>query len=359
MLKVIDRYIIKELASGVLFISGVIAIVIVTTKIGEVVRITTYTQRPILILNLIALIVSVNLNLIVPIAFLSSVTGTFMRLSADSEIIGINSLGIPTKRLLRITLLLATVTFAIMTLVNFYLIPLANRSLEGLYIYATVKKRNLGIEPYRFSELGKNIVVYAAEVSDNILKNLVIINRKDKKISNVIYAREGKLSASEEGTVKFKLSNGNMLIKNKNSINIVDFSNYNIEISADLTSKFREVTRKESTINQLLDKLKMENNKGKRNEILVHIYKRVALAFSPIVFTLVALPISIHFHRREKRWSIIVTALIAFIYFSLLSFSQKTLVKMDLPFLGAWLPNVILSVIGIILTRQKLDRSYL
>jgi LPS export ABC transporter permease LptF len=359
VIKTVDRYIIEELTAGTLTIVGIIGAIMVSTKIGEVVKITLYTKKLSLVLNLIILLIVSNLNLILPIAFLSSVTSLFLRLSADSEIVGMNSLGIPTRRLLNTTLLLATSLFLIFSFINMYIIPIANRSLEGLYVYATIKKQNLGIEPYKFTEITKDIIVYATEVSDSTLKNVVIMNKKDNNINTAIYAKEGKISVTEEGNLKFKLTKGNMLINNKNSISNVDFSNYDIEISANIAAKFRETTRKESTVDQLIERLRTEREIRKKNEILIHLYKRIALAFSPLVFSMVGIPLSIHFHRREKRWSLILTALIVLVYFGILSLSQRIMLKLNMPFMGAWLPNIILGIIGIILCYKKIDRSYM
>lgn len=355
-LKIIDRYTITELVK--FFGTGMLVVgtVMILTKVDLIVKLITSTSRPLTVIEIISLIFISSLNIVIPTAFLIGVVSTFLKLSSDTELIAINSLGIPTLRAIKTVIVIALIVSVISLIVNLYLIPLSNKALKGLSTYAVIKRKNFGVEPYKFNEITNNIVIYLEELSDNTIHNLVMFDKKDKGKIIVINAEEGQIKASESGKLKFKLKNGNMIVKNINSVSIIDFRNYNIDMSLDISEKFKKPTKKELLFNELLKREKEITEKRELLNLALHKHKRISLAFSPIFLSLAAIPISIKVHRREKKWSILIPAIMMLLYFSIFSISQKIGLRINSPLIGSWLPNIIFGILGTLLILTKIDR---
>jgi lipopolysaccharide export LptBFGC system permease protein LptF len=102
------------------------------------------------------------------------------------------------------------------------------------------------------------------------------------------------------------------------------------------------------TIKELLAKIQYYKQMGvDPRELQAEFHKRVSFSFSMLTFTLLGFGVSLLVRHREKSINFGIAAFTALVYF-LLFIPAETLIEYKVlnPFIGMWLPNIIIASIG-------------
>ena len=85
----------------------------------------------------------------------------------------------------------------------------------------------------------------------------------------------------------------------------------------------------------------------------LHLQRRLALPFAPILFALIGVPLAVGPARRGRTWGILLCALTAFGYYALLTIGQSLAHDAVIPAtLAAWLPNGVFAGLAWTLLRR-------
>ena len=85
--------------------------------------------------------------------------------------------------------------------------------------------------------------------------------------------------------------------------------------------------------------------------LTTQLHQKLALAFSSFIFMLIALPLAVITHRREKTMNFGLAFLIVIVYYLLLiGFESLSLQGYLSPVISMWMPNIIFGAIGSFLT---------
>jgi lipopolysaccharide export LptBFGC system permease protein LptF len=110
---------------------------------------------------------------------------------------------------------------------------------------------------------------------------------------------------------------------------------------------------KESSIENLKDEIekqKKRKNLKKVRYLKMEIYKRFSFPFTCIIFVFLAMPFALINIKNPKSWSIFILILVIFCYYMILIMATAFVKKGILsPLIGAWLPNIIFTIIAMIL----------
>ena len=100
--------------------------------------------------------------------------------------------------------------------------------------------------------------------------------------------------------------------------------------------------------------LQIRKTDKKDTKLLMEINKRLAFPFACIVFSILALPLAIETKPTGKFRSFTIAIVIILIYYIILS-TGEYLSRSEIlpPFVGLWLPNIILLVYGGVLMYYK------
>ena len=91
-----------------------------------------------------------------------------------------------------------------------------------------------------------------------------------------------------------------------------------------------------------------------RNSILVEMFDKIALPLTTIAFVLIGVPLAITPPRVRYNRGFLFSILIIFAYYLIRAFSISCGEAGTLaPFLAAWMPNIVLTVIGVLLYYRK------
>jgi lipopolysaccharide export LptBFGC system permease protein LptF len=123
-----------------------------------------------------------------------------------------------------------------------------------------------------------------------------------------------------------------------------------MEIGQNASEEKRRIKKRELGISELIKRSKEKNASA---EIGIEIQQRLAFPFACIVFGILGLSLGVYWHRGGKAYGFVLSILIVFFYYILLSFGENLAINETVsPFVGIWLPNVVFAVFGVLLFRK-------
>ncbi|MGB2790569.1 MAG: LptF/LptG family permease, partial [Dokdonella sp.] len=167
MLRIIDRYLLRELVLTVLAVSAVLLLISIGETVIAVLNQVTSGQVP---ADLLAIMISLravgSLNVLLPLAIFLGVLMTYGRLYRDSEMAVLSASGLDVSGTLRPLALVAVPTAILLAVIAFWLAPAAVRLSQQLVDEANRSLLIAGLEPGRFVSLpGRDGVIYVGEMS--------------------------------------------------------------------------------------------------------------------------------------------------------------------------------------------------
>lgn len=111
------------------------------------------------------------------------------------------------------------------------------------------------------------------------------------------------------------------------------------------------------TIRELRDEINnMKNLKIDETPLLVGLYRKFSISFSSLVFALLGIPLAIRVRRRERSLGFGLSIMVCLLYYMLMALGEGLALqgKMN-PILGVWLPNIILLMVGLVLTLKVIE----
>lgn len=358
LLPVLDIYLIQQLIPPFLF--GVGAFTSIGVSVGTVFELVRRVAESGLPLTVAARVFLLSMPefivLAFPMATLLATLMTYSRLSSDSEIIALRSVGISIYRLvipaLMMSLLITGMTFAF----NELLVPAAN------YEARTTLEQALGGETPAFRE--RNILYtdyekvkqpdgsreevlkrlfYAEQFDGQEMQKITVIERNRDNISQIINANSAKWNPSIN---KWDFYNGTSYIIAPDSSynNVIRFEHKELNLPRtpmNLTEKSRDYG--EMNIAQSLEQLELVKASSDQEEVQklkVRIQQKGSLPFVCLVFGLVGAALGTSPKNTGRATSFGISVLIIFGYY-LLAFITGAMGQLAIlsPFMAAWIPN--------------------
>lgn len=374
---IMDLYIFRELILPFLFGMGIFtSLGLSIGTVFELVRKVTESGLPLgIAVQILILKMPEFIVLAFPMSVLLATLMAYTRLSSDSELIALRSIGINTYRLIVpaivFSLLIVTLTF----LFNNFVAPAANYqatiTLEKALDRAgpSFKERNIlypEYEPVMMADGSKETVLtrlfYAEEFDGEKMKNLTILDRSQAGVSQIILANSATWNILEniwdfyDGTIYLLGTDGSYQ-------NIVRFQHQKLALPSaplDLTKKsldYNEMTLAQAQ--EYLNVVKLSGKDKRIRKLKVRIQQKISLPFACLVFALIGAAIGVKPQSAGKGMSFgICIGLIFFYYlFSFISGSMGIQGVLS-PFLAAWLPNfIVLGAAGLMFTNPS--KSYI
>ena len=300
-----------------------------------------------------------------PIALLFGTLVAFARLGSDHEVLAFRSLGISLAQLAAPALALALVA----SLATAWLLqhgePQARRSLIALV--GEVAARGGVIRAGAFTKLdrrGDRIVFVDGRSEDGALEGVVLSDRSDPKRSFTVLAASGAfLFEQESATGHLILTEGDVHFdpepptSERTQRIHFDRFDYAFDMSG-LVGDGRERLRpRDMTREELLAMLAHFETHGRAPEAAreqrraayeQQLARRSALAFSPLVFALLAVPLGLGLRRGARSFGALLCALIAFGYFVVGEATSAYATAGTLPAaVSEWLPNGLCAAIAL------------
>jgi lipopolysaccharide export system permease protein len=354
-------YLLKEIVAIYLLSLGLLTFLLVMSRLGKIADLVI--NRGVSLKDIILLIVYSSppyLTFTLPMAFLLSTILVLGRLSTENEILALKASGVDLRKLfVPIVVIAFAVTF--FGLLNTHiLLPKSGQLFRDRLI--EIIKKGITIEDKEgiFNDTIPGVVIYIDHVDtqNKQLTGVLVSDDRDKDVKQTISAEKGIINMdSSTLDLYFALENGTLQRweKARDVYRSMSFKKYSFAMNlTNVLPYHRELRKKSYEMDR--DELKTFmtiTDEGGRYELMVELYRKVALPFSCIAFVFLTVPLGVK-RKVGGKFSGVVYSLILFVfYYVLLAVTENLGKSFRLPFvLTAFLPNIIIAAIGLYLGRN-------
>ncbi|PYL79806.1 MAG: hypothetical protein DMF21_11395 [Verrucomicrobia bacterium] len=364
-MKLIDRFISRELLVNIAFAIAVLSLVLVVGNIfRKLLPLLVNHDVPMeYLITFIAYVLPFSLIFTIPWGLLTAILLVFGRLSADNELIALRSNGVSITRICISLAGVALVCTGICLWLNVQAAPAAQERLRStIFDLATRNPMALfGSDQVIDQFPGRRI--YVGKKEGNKLENITVFEMNQNALPvKVTYARTGMLEAD--------LTNKQILMhlyqaryqerdpkdpfnlrKIRDGINMVE-GTLPISLEELYEKEKKRPSRSALSIEQLLEQLKSENQ-HERSASRTEINKRFSFPFACIAFAIIGVPLGVTAHRRETSIGFAMGLIVAITYFLFVIIGDTLRDNPHVhPELLVWFPNVLFIVLGAFLFRR-------
>ena len=356
-LKLLDKYILKQVIE--MFVMGVLVFTSIIfasdTFITLIKQISMYgipfkIAFLIIILHLPSVFV-----MTIPMGVLLATVMTLNGLSLSSEITVMRACGIGINRIAKPIFIFAIIMSCISFLVNETIVPIMTKQSTDLALYAFSKK-NIpeGKENFTFKEVkdGGTLkrLFYVGDCTDSTLHNITVMDASKEGTIQILQAKEG--TTTPEGW-KFQKGAIYTVTDRGRALDTTLFEDTTIKFGMDLSDEMNRNIANEHNFIQLFKELQKPNTPDK-NYLTISLFDKIALPLTTIVLVLIGVPLAITPPRVRYNRGFLFSILIIFTYYLIralsISFGEAGSL---VPVLAAFMPNIILTVIGVGLYYRK------
>jgi LPS export ABC transporter permease LptF len=355
-MKIIDRYIGKELLVTTLFAVGVLSLVLVLGNVfKQLLDLLVNQNAPLeLILSFIGFILPYSLTFTIPWGFLTAVLLVFGKLSAENELVALRSNGVSIPRICYSLGALSVLAVATCLWINVDVAPKAQARMKNtIFQIATSDPLSMFASDQIIDEFpGKKIYVERKEGTN--LYNVLVYELSDKgEPFRVIHAQRAVLTTD--------LVNQQVLMQLVGA----QFEQRDSDSPGDLTRIREGITTREVTfpisLKQLYEKNKARRGVGqmtldelvkappkdRATEARTEINKRVSLSLASLAFALVGVPLAVTAQRKETSIGFLFSLMVAFTYFFFVVIADGLRNNAHAyPYLLVWVPNLLFISLG-------------
>jgi LPS export ABC transporter permease LptF/LPS export ABC transporter permease LptG len=358
MLRILDRYILREVIPSFILGIGVFTFVLLLNEILRfaqrlVTQSASLSDTTAILLNLLPSV----LCLTIPMGFLLGVLIALGRLAADSEIIAMRASGVSLYRLLTPILVAATVAWLVTSHLIIRVLPDSNQRVRQLLFQVMTSQAGTEIRPRVFYDrLFPNMMflVMDTPAGADYWQNVLLADLSTPESPRVTFAEQGRLLIDpNERTVTFYLKNAEL-----HQVSQAKPDDYQRQVSAEIwmplpTDTFFppediDVPRgaRELGLSQLADAYSTTG----LPVYLTEIHKKFSIPFACFVFGVLGLGLGIRNRREGRSWGFVASLGVIFFYYVLIDIGESMAVNGRVsPMLGMWAANLVLGAAAIVL----------
>ena len=363
MLRILDRYVYKELAPPFAIGVGVFTFFLVIDRIYQLTDLVITKSVPLgLVLPLLIYMLPSFLGLTLPMALLVAVLLVTGRLAGDLEVAALKASGISP---LRLFVPFVVVAFAVMVAIawlTLFVNPWSSGAFQGQLFKILQSRASTGIKERTFSASFGQFVIYVQEVSASQvgLNGVLVSDERNPLRSRIVVSREGRLLTDEANRrITLRFIDGSVSetdVGDRHRFRQTLFSLYDmtLPLESPLSAASREEKpEKQLPLRQLLDEADRLQREGQiAAPYYVEFHKRFALPVAALVFVLVGYPLGVRSHRGGRAVALALSFGIVVCYYVVFTALESTALRGRLPAgLAVWLPNAVFVVLGLSLLR--------
>jgi lipopolysaccharide export system permease protein len=353
LIKIIDRYIFRELIEPFLFGLGAFTAILSASMIlFELVRAVVLRGMPIIVaLQVFVYRLPGVVIYIFPMATLLAALLAFARLSSDSEVIAFRASGISLYRLIIPVLFLGLlVSFASLAFSEI-VVPESNKAAKNLLIETTAKRKPKLQKNVFVPELQRGVlkrIFYAETLEGDCMYDVIVQEFSDGRLSQILTAKEAQWQKEKDEWL-FKSGTIYLIAETGEYKHLIKFEEQSLAIKytpADFYIGDRNP--EEMTIAELKEFISLKEKMGVDvTDFKIQLNMKMALPFASLVFALLGAPLGLSPRRASSSIGLGLSIIVIFVYY-ILAFISMAVGELKLipPGLSAWLPNIITGGIG-------------
>ena len=364
-MRIIDRYITRQLVVNLLFAIVVLSFVLVIGNIfRKLLPLLVNHDLPVeYLVGFVAYVLPFSLIFTIPWGLLTAVLLVFGRLSADNELTALRSNGVSIGRICIPLVVIALACTALSLWLNVQVAPAAQEEMRSTVFNLATRNPMALFGSDQVIDQFPGRKIYVGKKEGNKLENITVFEMNEKALPvKVTYARTGMLEAD--------LANKQILMhlygaryqerdskdpfnlhKIRDGINMVE-GTLPISLEELYDKEKKRPSRSALSIEQLLEQLKSENTR-ERSASRTEINKRFSFPFACVAFAIIGVPLGVTAHRRETSIGFAMGLIVATTYFLFVIVGDTLRGNPHAhPELLVWFPNVLFIVLGVFLFRR-------
>lgn len=358
-IKLLDKYILKQILE--MFIMGVAVFTSIIFASDTFITLIKQISLFGIPFNVALIMIILNLPQVVvmtiPMGVLLSTVMTLNGLSLKSEITVMRACGIGLNRIAKPIFIFAIAMSICSFIINETVVPVMTKQSKDLALWSLGQK-NIpeGKQNFVFKELNDKGSIkrlfYVGYCEDKRLHNITVLDTSNDGTIQVLQADEGKTSPEgwefQKGAVYTVDDNGKVL-------NTTLFDSSVVKFGLDLSKELNKNVAKEMNFTNLIKYIKRNSLDPKESSALrIELYDKLALPLTTIALVLIGVPLAITPPRVRYNRGFLFSILIIFAYYLIRALSISFGEAGTLPaFLAAWMPNIVLTTIGVMLYYKK------
>lgn len=353
MIKIIDRYIFKELLEPFIFGLGAFTAILASSMVlFELVRAVVLHGMPLFVaLQIFVYRLPGIAVYIFPMATLLAALLAFSRLSHDSEIIAFKASGVSLFRLIVPVIALGVIVSLTNLLFSEVVVPESNKAAKNLLIVTSTQQapklqKNVFVPELESGQLKR--IFYAETMQGSNLYGVIVQEFTDGRLSQIINAKE---AAWQRETNQWTFKHGIIYVIDESGEykHLIKFDEQNVAIKytpADFYSGDKNPD--EMNIDQMRDYISSRQKMGTEvTDLKIQLNMKMAIPFASLVFAFLGAPLGLSSRRASGSVGLGISIIVIFVYYiaTFISIAIGELKVMP-PFAAAWLPNVVAGAVG-------------
>lgn len=357
MLRILDRYLLRELMASFLAVTAVLLLITLgDTLIAVLNQIASGRVPAELLVALVALRAVDGLNVLLPLAAFLGVLLAFGRLYRDSEMAVLAASGFSLRQVFRALALMLLPIAAVLGALAFWIAPAAVRLSQQMIDEANRSLLIAGLEPGRFVALpGREGVIRVGGMSpsgaqfEHMFVESERINDDGSTRIDIVTARSGELYRDTAGGDRYLALHDGFRVEGRpgqDDFRLLRFARNDIRLAENDTVDNSDAVQRSAPTGELWTSSKPVQQ--------AELHWRLAPMVSVLVLGLLALPLA-RTHPRQPRYGGIIIAVLAYIlYANSLALGRSWMVQGELPMAwGFWWIYVPTALIAVWLIRRS------
>jgi LPS export ABC transporter permease LptF/LPS export ABC transporter permease LptG len=357
-MRLIDRYICRQVFSHAFLGLGIFTFVFFVPQLVRLMDLVvrhpgSWSTIVILFLSTFPGILSFTL----PIGVLVGVLIALGRLSADSELIAMNALGMGRRRLLVPVGFLAVGATAITFAMTLWLAPLSIRTFRTIEVRLRAGQASYQVAPRVFDERFPRMVLYVNDIDSAATRwKGVFLAGTDKGVSRLTLAEEAIVIADRsEGKLELHLRNGSV-----HEFSSDDPGHYSLSAfgQRDLPVEIKSAEDDRVSVPGIPGRTMraLWHERQSQRDASVEIQRRLSFPFACIAFALLGMPIGARPRRGGRAAGFLITLVLITGYYLMFTIGAGLARQGTIPiWAGIWSANVIVAGLGLFLL-PRLER---
>jgi lipopolysaccharide export system permease protein len=319
LMRRLDRYILRQCFGVMLFVTAALSAAIWLAQSLRLIDLIVNRGLSVdIFLYLALLILPRFLDIVLPIGAFIAVLFTFNRLTSESELVAMRSVGLSHLALARPVLILAGIAFLILMSLSAYFLPASNRAFKDLQFEIRNRFVSSLLQEGTFTTIADKLTIYIRSRDDRgEVTGLLIHDNREPKRPVTILAERGLFAETPAGS-RIVMANGNrqQFDTEARKLSLLTFEHYTLDLDSLHDApvvRFREA--QERFLGELFFP-PPETDPALRASFLVEAHRRFLIPLSAFTFSLIPLVCLLpgEFNRRGQLARALAAIAVAFTF---------------------------------------------
>ena len=361
-MRLLDRYILKEMAVAFLLGLMVFTFVLLTNRILRLVELIVNKGVGILtVIQLFLYVLPFSLVVTIPMSVLLATLATFMRLNTDGEMLALRGAGLSLLRLTRPALFFGLGATVLTMIVSVWILPFSNQAFKNLVFEMTRRQVAVALQEGIFNNAFEGLTLYVEHLNPKTseMEGVFLVDSRNPEEQRVIVAQNGRFTSDpKQLRMGLTLREGSIQMSGADHpglYRMLTFQDYALNLDAGRSLSpdpaQRPLGEQELPLGELRTRAEELRAQGQNyHPLIVEFHKKLAIPFSCALFVVVGIPLASRIKRGGRGLSLAISVGFALGYYILIVAGEGLGARGTVPeALAMWLPNFLIAASGCLL----------